>query len=143
MQFWSFDNFQFIEIEGKLDSGCNCSQPQVRVALYKNNVEVHYLKFIADKDNVDWFSKENLISSSWIDLSKNSTPMQEFALKPNDGNSKRSFEISQKYDNCPGDRGWLLITTKANNPCGFEKSKDLSIIYSKQQMVTVYNERGK
>ena len=142
MQFWSFDNFQFVEIEGKLDSGCNCSQLQVRVALYKNNVEVKYLKFIAHKDNVKWFRRENLISSSWKDLSKGSTPMEKFALRPDDPRSKRSFEISQKYETCSKDLGWLLIT-KENNPCPFEKDNALSIIYSNQEKVATYSQRGK
>ena len=118
-------------------------QLQVRVALYKNNVEVHYLKFIADKDNVEWFRRENLISSSWKDLSKDTLPMEKFALKPNDELSERSFEISQKYVGCSGDLGWLLITTKENNPCDFEKYNDLSIIYSNQEKVTIYDQRGK
>lgn len=143
MQFWPFDNFQFIEIEGKLDLGRNCSQLQVRVALYKNNLEVRYLKFIADKDNVKWFRRGNLISSSWEDLSKDSTPMEKFALQPNDPIAKRSFEVSQKYYDCSTDLGWLLITTKENNPCKFEKYNNLSIIYSNQEKVTTYGERGK
>ena len=121
----------------------NCSQLQIRVALYKNNVEVHYLKFIADKDNVEWFRRENLISSSWKDLSKDTHPMEKFALKPNDQLSERSFEISQKYLGCSGDLGWLLITTKENNPCYFEKYNDLSIIYSNQEEVIIYGQRGK
>ena len=142
MHFWCKDNFQFIEIERKFDSGCNCSQLQVRVALYKNNVEVHSLKFSADKDNVKWFSQENLIFSSWVDLSNHTSPMRMFALKPEDTNSKRSFEISKEYKTCPHDRGWLLITT-VNNPCDFEKHSNLSIIYSNQKEVTVYDKRGK
>lgn len=116
---------------------------QVRVALYKNNVEVHYLKFNADKDHVKWFRPENLISSSWKDLSKDTLPMEKFALKPNDQLSERSFEISQEYGGCSGDRGWLLITTKENNPCYFEKYYNLSIIYSNQERVSVYGQLGK
>ena len=69
--------------------------------------------------------------------------MREFALKPNEQKSDRSFEISQIYSGCPNDRGWLLITTKENNPCDFEKYNDLSIIYSNQENVTIYSQRGK
>ena len=115
---------------------------QVRVALYKNNVEVHSLKFSADKDNVKWFRKENLISSSWEDLSNDTVPMTKFAIQPVDSGSARSFEISQEYQTCEGDSGWLLITTD-NNPCRFERYSPLSIIYSNQRTVTVYSTRGK
>lgn len=116
---------------------------EVRVALYKNNVEVHHLKFNADKDHVEWFRPENLISSSWKDLSKDTLAMKKFALKPNDNLSQRSFEISQAYGGCSGDLGWLLITTKENNPCYFEKYYNLSIIYSTQERVSFYGQLEK
>ena len=113
---------------------------QVRVALYKDSQEVHSLKFNAVNDNVAWFTKENLNFATWNDL-KNTSSLQKFALQPNDTLSDRSFEISKEYAGCKKDVGWLMISTDTN-PCGFEKKKPLSILYSRIESSSKYDSMG-
>ncbi|XP_068741488.1 uncharacterized protein [Montipora capricornis] len=113
---------------------------QVRVALYKDGQEVQSLKFNAVNDNVEWFTKENLNFSTWDDLKSNSS-LKYFELQPiieKAQDTRRSFEISEKYDGCKNDVGWLMISTDTN-PCAFERKNPLSILYSKEKNSSVYN----
>ena len=94
--------------------------------VYKDNEEVAFLNFDSENaDNENWFSKNNLASSSWSDLHSKTEPMSKFGIR---GNAERSFEISRNYGGCPKDSGWLAI---GGNHCPWEKPHDsTNIIYS-------------
>jgi len=47
---------------------------QVRLAIYKSNIEVGYIVFDAmGKGKMDWMDCENIIDSSWLDVASEST----------------------------------------------------------------------
>ena len=110
--------------------------------LYKDGVEVRSLKFnAAGTIHMDWFSQENLILSRyWNDL-KNASSLKYFGIL-GDRLSNRSFEISQLYNGCDNDDGWMVITSSWKY-CDWEKRNPLpSILYSKQNYHVNY-QKGK
>ena len=108
--------------------------------LYKDGVEVRSLKFNATGTTyMDWFSQENLILSPyWKDL-KDASSLKYFDIL-GDPYADRSFEISHRYNGCPGDDGWMLITSSWQY-CDWEKRNPLpSILYSKQNNYVTYQD---
>ena len=93
--------------------------------MYKDNEEVAFLYFDSENaDNENWFSKNNLASSSWSDLDSK----RNFEIFGIQGSSQRSFEISHNYGGCSKDSGWLVIS---GNYCDWEKPHgSTNIIYS-------------
>lgn len=110
---------------------------EARLVLYQNGSEVLSMKFIASgTSKLDWFSKDNLLSSPWIDL-KNASSLQHFEIM---GSFNRSFEISHKYGGCPMDTGWLVI---GGTLCTWERhDRDItpSIQFNKAKVVINRND---
>ena len=104
--------------------------------LYMGGTEVASLKFNAiGTDNLSWFSQDKLVQSPWTDL-KTATNLQVFRI-----NAGRTFEISDRYDGCPNDYGWLLIT---KSYCTWEtRLPQASILYSKLDTSVNWNQYGK
>ena len=108
--------------------------------LYKDGVEVRSLKFNATGTTyMDWFSQENLILSPyWNDL-KDASSLQHFDIL-GDPDADRSFEISQLYNSCRKDDGWMVITGSWQY-CDWEKRNPLpSILYSKQNNYVTFQD---
>ena len=108
--------------------------------LYKAGAEVRFLKFDATgTDNTNWFSQEQLDTSSWTDL-KTFGASQHWRFKIY-GNrlGKRSFEVSAPYFGCTTDGGWLVITSTSSDGCPWAKRNNVSsIIYSKKTNKTEF-----
>lgn len=76
------------------------------MVLYENDVEVVSLESSAvGTNNLDWFSRANLISSPWLDLK--TAPAVNFGLF-----GVRNFEVTGPYVGCNTEKGWLLVTNQ-------------------------------
>ena len=119
---------------------CHSQLFQARLVLYQNGSEVLSMKFNASgTSKLDWFSKDNLLSSPWIDL-KNASSLQHFEIT---GSFNRYFEISHKYAGCPMDTGWLVI---GGTLCTWERhDRDItpSIQFNKAKVVINRNDFGR
>ena len=119
-----------------------CFWLQARVVLYKNGSKVRFLKFnAAGTDNINWFSQEKLMSSSWTDLKTfTASEMKYFDIYGHRG-VQRSFEVSTLYGSCKNDGGWLVITCSGlETNCAWAKSGSLTnIIYSNKTTSTNFN----
>ncbi|XP_076471834.1 uncharacterized protein LOC143301430 [Babylonia areolata] len=89
---------------------------EVRVALYKDGVEVKYFLFNATNTSfTDWFNRARLLSGSYTDL-KNA----QYAYFSIEGEVKaaRRFFIHKKFNGCGSDDGWMVIVDKPDPNCG-------------------------
>ena len=79
------------------------------MALYKDGSESLSIVFNAtDSDNTNWFSSDRLLYSPWSDL--NTEPHLFFSIEGT-GFGGRNFYIMRNHNGCPGDTGWLMVTT--------------------------------
>ncbi|CAC5420409.1 unnamed protein product [Mytilus coruscus] len=103
---------------------------QVRLAIHKNGTEVAFFLFDGKESNkTNWFLKERLQNSSYIDL-QNSTsniPTNVFSIYG-------SFYINSVWGGCASDAGWLMVYDTHNlGGCSWEKhylSDKPAILYS-------------
>ncbi|XP_052076339.1 uncharacterized protein LOC127714320 [Mytilus californianus] len=92
---------------------------KVKVELFKNNTAVVWMIFNGENTNeVNWFMKENLLSSSFNDLTTSSTTIF-FDIK-GDWGLERQFFINRYYDSCVTDGGWFVVCGK-KQACAWEK----------------------
>ena len=103
----------------------------VRVALYENGKEVAFILFDGDRsDNMNWFSKERILDSSWNQLRYDSA--LNFASIIGDGRYNRRFFINTRYGGCENDHGFMLLLDNGPSPCIYEKIlKQPQILYAK------------
>lgn len=106
------------------------------MVLYTNGIEVASLKFdAAGTDNLNWFSQNNLVQSPWSDL-KSASNLKAFSIP----GAVRTFEISRRYNRCPNDSGWFLVTKPV---CSWEKRLPVpSILYSKLNSAVIWSQYG-
>ncbi|XP_060083121.1 uncharacterized protein LOC132562397 [Ylistrum balloti] len=92
---------------GLIDEWETLNPTQVKFSLYTSGIEVVYITLNAtDSDLTSWFSKERLLSTSFTDLTTNSTT-NFFSLSG--PNASRRFYIHKSYGGCPNDIGWVQI----------------------------------
>lgn len=107
------------------------------MVLYQNGTEAISLKFnAAGSNNLNWFSQERLISSSWNDL-KDATNITQFAIV---ALYYRFFDIALSRGGCGNDSGWLVI---ANYPgCMWEQRDTVSILFSTLDRAVTWMDYG-
>ena len=106
----------------------------VRVALFdENDKEVAFLLFDGTgSDKMNWFSKERLLDSSWVQLRYDSA-LNFFSIAGDTSNVRRFF-INVRYSSCPIDHGFLMsLDGNSPRPCDYEKrlGQTSRILYSK------------
>ena len=101
----------------------------VRVALYENGKEVAFILFDGDRsDNMNWFSKERILDSSWNHLRYDSALNVASII----GVGNRRFYINTRYGGCENDHGFMLLLDNGPSPCIYEKIlKQPQIMYAK------------
>ena len=106
----------------------------VHIALFDyDGQEVAFLLFDGmGSDKMNWFSKERLLDSSWVQLRYDSS-LNYFSIAGDAGN-KRRFFVNVRYQTCDIDHGFLVVIDRdAPRPCSYEKSlgQSMEILYSK------------
>ncbi|XP_071128118.1 uncharacterized protein [Mytilus edulis] len=91
-----------------MDRWSDVGVKKVKVQLFTNDVPVVWMLFNGDNTNVmNWFSKENLLNSSFNDLTTSSTT--NFFGIEGERDIQRRFFINRNYGDCSTDRGWFVI----------------------------------
>lgn len=109
---------------------------EAKVVLYEGNSAVKELFFNAQgSDKLNWFSNDKLKEPyPWTDV-KNGE-QNSFSIQ---GSIGRNFFINKSYGGCPGDSGWMVITSTHcswENRFGEEKNV---VLYSKLETYTNWN----
>ncbi|CAC5382006.1 unnamed protein product [Mytilus coruscus] len=92
---------------------------QVKVEIYKNGSVIAAFYFNGlGTNHFNWFSKENLLGTTYTDLTRSST-VNYFSIE---GIEERHFYINEHFGGCPADEGWLLVrdVTGQVAPCHFD-----------------------
>ncbi|XP_013395325.1 uncharacterized protein LOC106162557 [Lingula anatina] len=95
----------------------------VKLALYQGGIERLTLIFNAvGSDKMNWFAKDRLISSPYVDIYTSSINFFSIRGTPSSvsGQYGRYFYISQSHNGCPKDYGWLAVPNNAF-VCAYEK----------------------
>ena len=110
---------------------------QARVVLYKGLDPIKELTFDAkESDSTNWFQFGKLTENPWTDMG--SQPRNLFTIETN---HQRSFIINSRYDDCPNDVGWMVITGRT---CTWEQHfGQNAVLYSKLDGLTNWNHFGK
>ncbi|XP_071179364.1 uncharacterized protein [Mytilus edulis] len=92
---------------------------QVKVEVYKNGSVIAAFYFNGlGTNHINWFSKNNLLGTTYTDLTRSST-VNYFSIE---GIEERHFYINEHFGGCPADEGWLLVrdVTGQVAPCHFD-----------------------
>ncbi len=91
-----------------------------RVHLYNNGAIQKFLRFnAAGSSSTSWYGSGSVVSSSWTDIP--SAGFNFFSIPGDTNGYGRTWFISQTYGGCPGDLGWVCITSPdGTSPCPWE-----------------------
>ncbi|XP_063416168.1 uncharacterized protein LOC134697811 [Mytilus trossulus] len=118
-----------------IDSWSDVGIKKVKVQLVKNNVAVAWLIFNGENtNNINWFSKENLLNSSFNDLKTNSTT-RFFGIEGDMFEQRQFFiNIPLLSSTCETDGGWLVVCGK-RRWCQWEQKGDFPVfLYTKNYL---------
>ncbi|XP_071127834.1 uncharacterized protein [Mytilus edulis] len=91
-----------------IDRWTDVGVKKVKVQLFTNNVPVVWMLFNGEDTNeMNWFSQENLMNSSFNDLTT-SSPTNYFGIVGH-WSQLRHFFINRAYVTCGIDDGWLVV----------------------------------
>ncbi|WAR04188.1 hypothetical protein MAR_019557 [Mya arenaria] len=113
----------------------------VKMAVYKDNREAAYVIFNGEGSTADdWFSPNNVVDSSWVDLMSSETHNFFSILGADDGRVLRRFFINTLYRGCPGDIGHFAVIEEG--VCSFDKhARFPQFIYSNQNGADFWQNR--
>lgn len=84
---------------------------------------------VSGTNSTAWYAAANVASSTWTDLTP-AAAYNFFGITGDAANSRKWF-ISNVYNGCPGDMGWLVLQTAATPVCPWEnRGSVLRIIYA-------------
>lgn len=100
----------------------------VKVEFFQNNQIVAWMTFNGrNTDKMNWFSKSNLVQSSFNDLGSCST-FNKFSIA---GDHQRKFYVNQNYGGCANDQGWMYVLDQ-NRGCSYERIGSIPLfLYTK------------
>ncbi|CAC5403775.1 unnamed protein product [Mytilus coruscus] len=106
---------------------------KVKVQLFTNDVPVVWMIFNGENTNVmNWFSKENLLNSSFDDLTTNSTT--NFFGIEGERDIQRRFFINRNYGDCTTDRGWFVVEGEFQACAWEQKGVSPVFLYTKNDL---------
>ncbi|KAI8747940.1 hypothetical protein BgiBS90_033129 [Biomphalaria glabrata] len=99
---------------------------EVKLAIYQNNVQVHYIIFNGQGSNyLNWFSQRRVLSSSWTDIKWKST--NYFSVEGL-ASAGRRFYINHVFAGCHLDIGWFSAFDSSPNRCPYHTSASYPLI---------------
>lgn len=122
----------------------NVGPTEASVVLYRRGIVVKELKFNATGTNkLNWFARDKLGGNPlpWSDIKV--APHNNFFTIEGDRTVNRRFFINSLYNGCPGDKGWMVITSGPDDTCSWAQYFGVrSILYSNLNTLTNWNDFG-
>ena len=114
-----------------LSNWSNYNIKRINLTVISNNVSVASMLFSGQQTtNTSWFSIKTLISSSWSDLTPN-TSVSTFSINGRSAGKRRWFVAKTAENNtCTKDIGWFVVTW-TYYPCGDSSYTGHRILYAK------------
>ena len=106
----------------KIDRWTELDAQKVKLAFFEHGKEVAGIIFNAvGSDQLNWFSKDRIVSSSWCDLNSN-REYSHFSVAGDTYKGRRRRFLIAKYGGCGGDIGHTVVIDKdaADKPCLFD-----------------------
>nr|XP_034318179.1 uncharacterized protein LOC105337979 isoform X1 [Crassostrea gigas] len=114
---------------------------KVKIELNTEGKTVAFIEFDGRGSNsLNWFHNSRIIKTSWTDMQKSGS-YNVFSIDKVT-RAGRHFYINKKYNGCPGDEGWLVVTdTNGSKPCTWEQQKPYpQFMYGMQGKQTIWND---
>ena len=123
--------FRDLEIEMKINGA-----KLIRLSVFdkEKTQVVSNLVFNANGDFESWFERNNINKSSlWkFEALDNPTSATFFTISAPSRADYRFFYINHKWAGCPGDTGWLMVTTSNGTGCEWEHWWTLDVVNKSQ-----------
>ena len=126
----------------EIDRWTELDAQKVKLAFFENGKEVAGIVFNGlGSDQLNWFSKDRIVSSSWCDLNSN-REYTHFSIAGDTYKERKRRFLTVKYAGCDGDIGHTVVIDKdaGDRPCLFDHQPTYpQFFYSKTSSADYFN----